>query len=341
MLCIYCKEREADAREHYLPQCLGRFQDFEPLLGRVCQQCNEGIGGTLEREFCRRSPEAVLRSVHWIKGQHRGGRKKRRAHIYQPEKLGGPHLYFFAPDPETGRIILWQTDKKPGTVKEISQLLVLDDDGEIAQYIPIPVEITTGRELVGIFKANGVTFPTPPVQVIAASGDEERVQALFTAINVKVPMQRRAGGRVPQQIFTGEVGPGYFRALAKIGFHYALKHIPTITGNEGAFRALREFIRDGRGNHDQFLTMCDTASNPAGPPGHLLTAVANPNSPIVVNMQFFAGCKTTLPQWRLTLGDNPTVLFVEQVSAHFFSYTEEEDGRLAGGEIIPLRVATR
>ena len=33
-------------------------------------------------------------------------------------------------------------------------------------------------------------------------------------------------------------------------------------------------------------------------------------SPIVVNMQFFADCKTALPQWRLILGDNPTVLFV-------------------------------
>ena len=48
MLCIYCREREADAREHYLPQCLGRFWDFQPLLGTLCQQCNEGIGGTLE-----------------------------------------------------------------------------------------------------------------------------------------------------------------------------------------------------------------------------------------------------------------------------------------------------
>ena len=237
--------------------------------------------------------------------------------------------------------MLWQTDKEPRTVKEISQLTILDDEGEVIQHIPIPVEITTGCELVDLFKANGVTFPTPQVQVIAASGDEERVQALFTAINAKVPMQRRAGGRVSQQLFTGEVGPEYFRALAKIGFHYALKHIPTITGNEGAFRALREFIRDGSGNHEQFLTMCDTASNPAGPLGHLLTAVANPDSPIVVNMQFFAGCKTTLPQWRLTLGDNPTVLFVEQVSAHFFAYSEhEEDGRLTGGEIVPLRVAT-
>lgn len=341
MLCIYCKKHESDAKEHYLPQCLGRFRDFECLVDRLCQPCNEDIGGELEREFCRKSPEATLRSLNWIKGQRRGGRKNRETHIYQSEKIGGKHLYFWAPDPETGQSILWQTNKKPGTAGEISQLVIFDGEGEVTQHIPIPVEITTGRELVELFKAFGVSFPIPKVQVIAASGDEERVQALFSAIHVNVQMQRRAGGRLSQQFFTGEVGPAYFRALAKIGFHYALKYIPTITGDEGAFRALREFIKDGTGHHDQFLTICDTASNPSGPPGHVLTAVANPDSPIVVNMQFFAGCKTRLPQWRLILGDNPTKLLVEQVSAHFFSYTEEEDGRLTGGDMIPLRLATR
>jgi hypothetical protein len=308
MLCIYCKEREADAREHYLPQCLGRFQNFEPLVDRLCQLCNEGIGQALEREFCRKSPEAVLRSVHWIKGQQRGGRKKRPVHIYQPEKIGGQHIYFFAADPETGQSILWQTDKNPRTVKEISQIVMLDDEGEATQHIPIPVEITTGRELADLLKRNGVTF-IPQARVIAASGDEDRVQVMLTELNWKVSLQRRMGGQVSHQFFTGEVGPAYFRALAKIGFHYALRYIPTITGNEGAFRALREFIREGTGNHKQFLTKCDTVSNPSGPPGHVLTAIANPESPIVVNMQFFAGCKTALPQWRLILGDNPTVIF--------------------------------
>jgi hypothetical protein len=40
-----------------------------------------------------------------------------------------------------------------------------------------------------------------------------------------------------------------------------------------------------------------------------------------------------------SVGNNPTVLFVEQGSAHFFAYTKEEGGRFTGGEIVPLRVA--
>jgi hypothetical protein len=224
-------EREADAREHYLPQCLGRFQRFEPLLNRLCHMCN-GQMSTLEREFCRRSPEAIVRSVNWIRGQRRGSKRSRNpAHIYQPEKIGGKHLHVYGPDPETGRNILWQTGTDPGTVKEISQFILFDDQGSETHHIPIPTEIRTGRELVQLFRLVGVSFPIPKAEVIASSGDEDRVQALCRELNWKVDLERRKAGRVPRQLFKVEFGPEYFRALAKIGFHYALRYIPTIIGH--------------------------------------------------------------------------------------------------------------
>jgi hypothetical protein len=249
-------------------------------------------------------------------------------------------MYMFGLDVD-GHNILWQTGEKPGSVKEISQVIILDADDNAVEHIPIPSEITTGRELVEIlFKKRNATSIEKAL-VIAASGDEQRVQALCSEINLNIPMQRRKGGRIRQQFFKGEITLAYFRVLAKIGFHYALKYIPTIKGNEGAFRALRDFIRHGTGDASQFLSSCETVSNPSGPLGHVLTAVAAPDSPIVVNMQFFAGCKTALPQWRLILGDNPTVLFVEQpqVSAHFFAYTQRDAGQLTGGEVVALSLA--
>jgi len=338
MLCIYCKKCEADAREHYLPQCLGRFQNFEPLLDRLCNPCNHRIGGTLEREFCRRSPEAILRSAHWIKGQNRGGQRKRQAQIYQPEKIGGKHIYFFAPDPDSGRDILWQTGEHPGTVKEISQIVILDDDDHAVEHIPIPTGITTRHELVEVlFKRRDAKF-IKKAQVIAASGDEERVQALVSEIYPNLTMKRRKGGRIPQQLFAVEITPNYLRALCKIGFHYALKYISTITGGEEAFRPLREFIRDGSGDGQQFLNSCKAATYSPGPPGHCLTVVAKPDNDIIVNMQFFVGCKSALPQWQLTLGPNPRRLHGTQVFSHLFAYTQETDGRLRGGEVIPLMV---
>ena len=269
----------------------------------------------------------------YIKGQN-ARKKNRQTHIYQPEKIDGQHLFFFGSDPESGRDILWQTDKQPGTVKEISQVIILDAQDNAVEYIPIPTEIKTGRELVEIlYKKRDATF-IEKAQVIVASGDEERIKALFSDINVTIPMQKRKGGCIPQQFFTGKITAAYFRALAKIGFHYALKYIPTITGNEAAFLPLREFIRSGVTDGNQFLTSYDSASNVAGPCCHCLTALAIPGSDIIVNMQFFVGCKTALPQWRLKLGPNPTTLFVNQESAHVFTYTQDEEGRLRGGEIV-------
>lgn len=342
MFCIYCQKNEADAREHYLPQSLGRFQNFEPLLGRLCQQCNETIGIEIESDFARQSPEAVLRSTHWIRGRSRRGRNKRAAtNLYQPEKIGGSCLYMLALDPQTGHDILWQTDK-PGSIKEVSQFVLLDSDGAPIQHIPVPAKVSTGRDLTELFEFYGynVGSPLPRMQVIAASGDEERIERALSAWNISCPFERRKSGPIPgPQIFMGKVGSAYYRALAKIGFHYALKYIPTITGNEAAFRPLRDFIRHGVGETAQFLASCNTAATSNGPAGHVLTVIAPPNEDIVVNMQFFAACKTALPQWRLVLGRNPTVLFVAQGSAHFFKYLPEPDGSLKGGEIVCLTIS--
>ena len=340
MLCIYCNRREADAREHYLPQCLGRFRDFQPLLDAICQDCNQAIGGEVEREFCRRSPEAVIRSAHWIKGRPRGGRAKQPAHMYQPEKIGGEHLYFFGPDPGTGEDILWQPDEQPGTVKPISQIVTFDREGKLTGHIPIPVEITSGRELAALLNASEVEFPIPRARVVSAPDDHVRVRRLFSEINIDVPLKTGAVGRVQRQLFVGRVGPAYFRALAKIGFHYALRHIPTISGREEDFVALREFIRNGVGNPGAFLTtQAPVSYGSSGPRGHMLAAIANPDGQIVVNMQFFIGVDASLPRWQLVLGSNPTILLVKQASAHLFTYSKEDDGRLTGGEIVELSVA--
>jgi len=137
-------------------------------------------------------------------------------------------------------------------------------------------------------------------------------------------------------MFRGEVTFAYFRALAKIGFHYALTHIPTIVGHEPEFRPLREFIRHGTGDPDQFLQRIDKTPTTNGPPGHVLTAVAVPDR-IAVNMQLFIGCNVSLPQWSLVI-PNPTVLVVTQTVAHYFAYVIDADGSLRGGEVVELTI---
>ena len=323
---------------------MGGFLNFEPLRDRICQLCNEAIGNEVELEFARNSPEAAVRSLNWVRGQKRSGKKRApKRSVYEPTRISGNHMYLLAPDPDSGHTILWQTDEQPGTVKPISQFLIFDGEDKLLNRIPLPTSVATGRDLFSLFRAHGVASQILKMFVIAAPGDEGRVTRMLSEWQAMSPfrmdaLEKRTPGRVPgPQIITGRVGPEYLRALAKIGFHYALKYIPTIIGNEGAFRALREFIRHGTGDAEQFLTPCETISTQDGPPGHILTAIAPPNADIIVNMQFFIGCDVPLSQWRLNLGRNPTVLYTEtQMSAHYFTYAEADGHQLAGGKVIQM-----
>jgi hypothetical protein len=49
-------------------------------------------------------------------------------------------------------------------------------------------------------------------------------------------------------------GREYFRAIAKIGFHYFLLHSKIFNGAEKEFEAIRQFIRYGNGDERNFLT---------------------------------------------------------------------------------------
>ena len=215
--------------------------------------------------------------------------------------------------------------------------MILDEEHRQIGLVPVPTDIHTGRELAKLFKEHQITFPIASVYLKSATGDEDRIRAMLAEWGRTVELTRGKPGPVPgPQFYRGEVTLAYFRALAKIGFHYVLAHIPTIVGNEPEFRALREFIRHGIGEPNQFLRL-DTTPTTNGPPGHFLTAVATPEI-ITVNMQFFIGCEVRLPQWSLVIS-NPTILVLTQKVAHYYPYVVAEDGSLRGGEVIELTMA--
>ena len=216
--------------------------------------------------------------------------------------------------------------------------MILNEGHNQIGLVPVPTDIHTGRELAKLFKENEVKFPVASVYLKAATGDEDRIKAMLTHWGRTVELTRGKPGPVPgPQILRGEVTLAYSRALAKIGFHYVLTHMPTIVGSEPEFRALREFVRHGTGEPNQFLHGLDKTPTTNGPPGHVLAALAMPKS-VTVNMQFFIGCEVSLPQWSLVI-PNPTVLVITQKVAHYYPYVVAEDGSLRGGEVVELTMA--
>jgi hypothetical protein len=67
--CIYCSG-PPDGREHWLPRSLGRFEGFTPLLGRVCNDCDGGLGRELDDEFAHTGPTALFRHIVGVSGYH-------------------------------------------------------------------------------------------------------------------------------------------------------------------------------------------------------------------------------------------------------------------------------
>jgi hypothetical protein len=337
MLCIYCQESDANAREHYLPRSLGGFEKFVPLLDRLCQKCNEEIGSKAELAFARQSPQGILRNLQLVKRSR--GKRTRSQSVYSPKFIGDEHFSLSATDPETGLELLWQLDEGPGTIGEISQLVIFDANGEVAHHIPIPTAITTGKELFNLFQQHKVVSPMPKLLVIAARGDEGRIQQMFADWGVKceLQLQKRHGGLIPgPKTFKGRVDLSYFRALAKIGFHYTLKYIPSITGSESCFNLLRNFIKHGSGDPNKFLSPANPLKRFAESRGHLLTCAILPSGEIVSTFQFFVGSEAPLPRWELSVGQYPGLLTTYYFSGHFFSLTSTQDGSLKGGEIISL-----
>src|SRR5689334_16868560 len=51
--CIYCGDEKELSREHYLPECLGRFENYETLDDRICTECNHKLGQLVDEQFCR------------------------------------------------------------------------------------------------------------------------------------------------------------------------------------------------------------------------------------------------------------------------------------------------
>lgn len=109
--------------------------------------------------------------------------------------------------------------------------------------------------------------------MIAECGDDDIVTGLITGMTVEEHEWMdhllkglkdsmidgpnfRIGGPEQESKVTMSASPTekYFRGLAKIGFHYFLKHMSGFHGSEDAFTEIREFITNGKAEDvDRFV----------------------------------------------------------------------------------------
>jgi hypothetical protein len=356
--CIYCSRYVELSGEHYLPGCLGKFRGYELLNDRICKDCNNSFS-PLDEQFCRSGPEAIIRDMLGVEGR----KSHKKVSPFQRGSVGAERLTFkgrAAGDDATAEEIELDVDRKGRAVRRLRQIIF--STGERCVAIRITDDMREPGQLLGKMKERGVEMATPAdndteittAEIIGVAPDElEWIHLLLSGVRENMLGEPKLKMNEPGQLkVTMHASPTEkcFRGLAKIGFHYFLKHMRGFHGSENTFTGIRDFIMDGQAEDvDRFVsgrTNHITADIIPGesPAGyfHLLSARADYER-LLCKMQFFIQPKYSsalyrldrfiLPVYTIHLGRNPSRIVYPRASRHYFTYSDEYKREGYNGEM--------
>jgi hypothetical protein len=339
--CIYCGSADT-TEEHPLPRCLGQFKGYVTLPESVCSRCN-GICGQLDEQLCRCGSEAFFRKYLGVSG--------RASHddvnpFYRGSSRGG-RLEMLGTSHETGEERELEI-VAPNEVRELRCVKLVAPDDSVHT-----IAITDGMAQADFrakVKALGITV-FKHANISAAPEEIPWIESLFEGFKwERGPEWVQPQGPVvygPSTIkFT--VTDRYFRAIAKIGFHYFLTKFPRFHGDEPWFAGIRHFIIGGSieeigqfvtWGHEQFVAPLREGSR-LRVWGHFLAAESDYHS-FRAKVQLFVGPQSRSLVYLVQLGQNPSRIVASESYADFFVYYAPEDRSEFDGEVSGLPMLTR
>ncbi len=341
--CIYCSKEKANSKEHYLPACLGSFRNFEQLSGKLCSSCNGRIS-KLEEQFCRCGPEAFFRIVKGIKG---------RKHHEKPSPFyrgssGGKRIEVKSKHPFKDCDIFCEIAEGGEDGYPARQVIVIDKEGEYHSVLITEI-IKNAEDLRNELKTKGLDGSKPIECWTAGPEEKEWMERLFEGYNVEIrwsetlPFQK-----IENQQFLTEftVNDAYFRAIAKIGFHYFIKHFGQFSGFEKEFEGIKNFIMNG-GNEDKWIRQMSNQFVDDFKRGlttdkylHIL-AIEKDRQKIVAKLQFFMGPKFLPRPYEVFIARNPERIDYPETIAHQFVYFDAPDKEGYWGIMQPVHVVRK
>lgn len=283
---------------------MGAFENQLTLKNRVCQECDTEIG-KCEGQLIKCGIEAILRMQAGIVG--RSGKNspspfQQRSYGYGPIKV---EMEF----PYTGWKVLVEPREDGLTAEPLPQIVMIGSNGYCGQILIKEAKSLTADTLkLEIAKLGEHDWR----KVWAVELDDSDVDHIFGLLdqmgilgseecltNIKPldgTIKTKASG-------VAVYGREYFRAIAKIAFHYFLLHSRLFDGSEAEFEPIRQFIRYGEGSEKDFVIEegAPTMYNSSGqdhPPfyGHILLTEITANR-IAIWLQLFVG-HNHRPHWR-------------------------------------------
>ncbi|MBI4564275.1 MAG: hypothetical protein HY716_06245 [Planctomycetes bacterium] len=350
-ICIYCGEREARSREHYLSRGFGSF-GYPQLLGKLCGPCN-GVCRQLEGSLLRSGPEAIFRRMFGISGRS----QHRPSDTFYERAYGSPQPAIMARHPENGLEILWVINTGQMTVRELRQIVLRAD--RRTHCIPVLQDMTPAalREDLQRRELDGARFVTAFFAVDEAAW---MTALLWDVFGVTIEAVRPPDA--PRQlsvVMSTETRPEYYGAIAKVAFHYFLAQFPDDAGSEDFFRPIRDFIAAGVGTVASFVSYSPTpiewhmrGGQMPRHVGHILIA-SERQGVITALIQFFVNPDFMPLTWRVNLARNARRIAVvnaagqtvREARGHYYRYFTSEELNTCGGhpdgEVIEVSSASR
>lgn len=334
--CIYCNSQGPFSDEHALPACLGEFRGFPLLRGRICSECNRKIGDC-EQQFCRCGPEAFFRTVFGVSGRDHHD----KVNVYKRGSFGGKAIDFKGLHPTLGIPILYE--KLPGTDKIglISQIVVKDAKGS---YFPIRLQrrMKNSDDVRSEIKKH-TQEQIVEIRVLPDDDEVEWAEVLMKGFRGNFQWEKPLDiHTVSDPIAEVKVSTPYFRAVAKIGFHYFLSACEKVRGDEAEFSEIRDFIINGT-ERGPFVTQ-EEAPLLFAPPNtvpnrrsHILTAEVC-KGVLCARVQFFIGPSFVPLTYRVFLSKAARLTPSDFASGHIFAYFEGGKQGKFSGELFQLDV---
>ena len=345
--CIYCSEAFDAARgegDHIIPAQLGEFRG-DVRFRRICPECNSRIGRS-EQQLLQCGPESFFR--HIVKPAAPSGRKRGRSRWRGALGARSPQ---FTMDEGDHNALVRPSRDNPEDASPVDQIVVRDGEGR-QHYVRLFPRMRA-EQLRERVKSKGIK----KVPVAWLHCDEQKEQDYLDLIKKAWPKVRfeerpaREPGvhrvRVSAEL---TVTDHYFRAIAKIAFHYYLAHSRRgFRGDEPCFEHIRDFIMNG-GNIDRFFaTSGPTFLLPVGrriggfaaTPANWCHALAADESSDVATayVQLFVGPGSLPKPHYITLGSLPSEVVVPgYVWAHLYHYYRTQPSSGFAGHVESVNV---
>jgi hypothetical protein len=270
--CLYCDEVPS-SKEHTLPAGLGEFKDAPILVDRICKACNETRIGILDEQFLRCGPVALLRKRFEISGRDHHD----KVNPFYRGSAGGKRIEFKAWDGQfQTEVLIEALGGNEG--RQMSQLIIKGQEGTW-HHFPLTAA-TTPQVIRDQMKALPLTAPYD-LHLIYDPPTEPWAKELFEKLwpNEKLPEPTLGSKEFNGGIVRFQTTNRYFRAIAKIGFHYFLTQFPEYSGSEAIFEEIRTFITADTEeiNPEYINSFISIHQHPLTPPspgfvGHLLAS---------------------------------------------------------------------